>query len=129
MANTAIGFTNAFYRYVDAVKALNNPVLEQKKLDRAVELLTELVSMYQLNANKCTFTAPSVGVGISSAASTMNTNCRAKLLRVGAKVSSNVMEANQSQNKANSSTKGGLIALVIIGVIVFILWMGWGLFW
>ena len=50
MSNAAVGFTNALYRYVDAVKALNDPDVEKEKLDYAVQLLTSLVSFYQHNA-------------------------------------------------------------------------------
>ena len=49
ISNAAIGFTNAFYRYVDSVKALNDTIVEKEKLDYAVTLLTELIAMYKLN--------------------------------------------------------------------------------
>lgn len=129
MSNAAIGFTNAFYRYVDAVKALNDPVVEQQKFDYAVKLLTELVSMYQLNAKRNMLTTPTIGLGISTSASTMNTNCRNKLANAGAKVSSNVLAANQSQDSSNTGTMGWLVLLIILGAVAFVLWMGWGLFW
>ena len=129
MSNAAIGFTNAFYRYVDSVKALNDPVAEQEKLDYAVKLLTELVSMYQHNAKRNMLSTPTIGLGISTAASTMNTNCRNKLANVGANVSSNVLEANKSQDKSNSNTMGWLLIVAAVGVVIFVLWFGWGLFW
>ncbi len=123
MSNAAISFTNAFYRYVDAVKALRDPELEKEKLDYAVELLTELVSMFKLNANNTMFTAPSVGISISNAATNMNNNCRNKLFNSGAKVSAAVLSANETTSQANNKTGVILGVLVAIGVIAFILWM------
>ena len=129
MSNAAIGFTNAFYRYVDAVKALNDPIAEKEKFDYAVKLLTELVSMYQLNAKRNMLTTPTIGLGISTAASNMNTNCRNKLSNVGALVSSNVLETNKAQDSSNSSTMGWLVLAVVGGAIAFVLWWGWGIWW
>ena len=70
MSNAATTFTNAFYRYVDAVKALNDPEKEKEKFDYALKLLTNLVSMYKLNSKRNMFSTPSIGLGISAAAST-----------------------------------------------------------
>ena len=123
MSNAAIGFTNAFYRYVDAVKALNNPDVEKEKLDYAVTLLTELVSMYKLNAKNQMFSTPSIGITISSAATNMNNNCKNKLINSGANVSQEVMEINEANNQANNKTGMILGILVAIGVVAFILWM------
>jgi hypothetical protein len=129
MSNAAIGFTNAFYRYVDAVKALNDPIAEQEKMDYAVSLLTELVSFYQHNAKRNMLTTPTIGLGISTSASTMNTNCRNKLANAGVKVSAGVLEMNQSQDSSNTGTMGWTLILAALGVIAFVLWMGWGIFW
>lgn len=129
MANAAINFTNAFYRYVDAVKALNDLEIEKEKLDYAVELLTTLVSFYQHNAKRNMLTTPSIGLGISTAASNMNTNCKNKLTNVGANVSAEVMASNQTQAKSNSGTLGCLIFAVALGIVAFVLFMGWGIFW
>ena len=129
MSNAAIGFTNAFCRYVDAVKALNDPEIEKEKLDYAVKLLTSLVSMYQHNAKRNMLTTPTIGIGISTSASNMNTTCRNKLTSVGANVSAEVLENNQNQEKSNSGTLGWLLIVAAIGVGLFILWFGWGLFW
>ena len=123
MANAAIGFTNAFYRYVDAVKALNDPNIEKEKLDFAVVLLTELVSMYKLNAKNQMFTTPSIGISISTAATNMNNNCRNKLLNSNANISEDVLAVNEANNKANNKTGLILAALVAVGAIIFILWM------
>ena len=109
MANAATAFTNAFCRYVDAARALDNPVEEQKKLDRAVILLSELVSMYQLNSKRHMLTTPSIGLEISTAANNMNTTCRNKLTTAGAKVSEEVLKANSDREKSNSKTMGGLV--------------------
>lgn len=129
MKNAAISFTNAFYRYVDAVKALNDPVQEQAKMDYAINLLTELVSMYQHNAKNQMLTTPSLGLDISSAASNMNTNCMNKVRSAGAHASESVLAANEELNKSNKNTGSALVFLVVAGVIVFILWMGWGIWW
>ena len=126
MPNAAVNFTNAFYRYVDAVKALNDSILEKEKLDYAVSLLNELVSMYHANSKRTTFTAPSVGLSISNAATNMNTNCRNKLLSAKANVSYNVISQNDSVSKSNNSTSAGFVVLIIIGIIAFVLWMLWG---
>lgn len=123
MANAAIGFTNAFYRYVDAVKALNDPNIEKEKLDYAVVLLTELVSMYKLNAKNQMFTTPSIGISISTAATNMNNNCRNKILNSNANISEDVLAVNEANNKANNKTGLILAALVAVGAIIFILWM------
>ena len=123
MSNAAIGFTNAFYRYVDLVKALQDPVQEKEKLDYAVSLLTKLVSMFKLNANNTMFTAPSVGISISTAATNMNTNCRNKLINSGATVSAEILSINETTGQANNKTGIVLGVLVAIGVIAFILWM------
>ena len=123
MSNAAIGFTNAFYRYVDSVKALQDLVQEKEKLDYAVSLLTELVSMFKLNANNTMFTAPSIGISISTAATNMNTNCRNKLINSGAKVSAEILSINETTGQANNKTGIVLGVLVAIGVIAFILWM------
>lgn len=129
MANASIGFTNAFCRYVDAVKALNDPDVEKEKLDYAVLLLTELVSMYKLNAKNTMFTAPSIGIGISTAATTMNSNCRAKLTNTNANVSEELMSVNEANSQSNNKTGLFLAALVAIGAIIFVLWMiPWYLF-
>ena len=123
MANAAIGFTNAFYRYVDTVKALNDPAIEKEKLDYAVSLLTELVAMYKLNAKNTMFTAPSIGMGISTAATNMNNSCRAKLVNSNANVSAEVMSVNEANNQSNNKTGAILAAFIVIGAIAFILWM------
>ncbi|MEE1053422.1 MAG: hypothetical protein U0L33_03680 [Acutalibacteraceae bacterium] len=123
MSNAAIGFTNAFCRYVDAVKALNDPALEKEKLDFAVTLLTELVSMYKLNAKNQMFTTPSIGITISTAATNMNNNCRNKLVNSNANISEEVLTANEANNQANNKTGLILAALVAVGAIIFILWM------
>ena len=123
MSNAAIGFTNAFCRYVDAVKALNDPALEKEKLDFAVTLLTELVSMYKLNAKNQMFTTPSIGITISTAATNMNNNCRNKLVNSNANISEEVLTANEANKQANNKTGLILAALVAVGAIIFILWM------
>lgn len=123
MSNAAISFTNAFFRYVDAVKALGDPALEKEKLDYAVSLLTELVSMFKLNANNTMFTAPSIGISISTAATNMNTNCRNKLTNSGANVSADVLATNEATGQSNNKTGMILGVLVAIGVVAFILWM------
>ena len=129
MSNAAIGFTNAFYRYVDATKALNDPTMEKEKLDYAVKLLTELVSMFQHNAKNQMFTTPSLGMTISTAVTNMNTNCINKLVNSNANVSAEVMLLNEENNQSNSKTGVLLGVLVAIGVIAFILWMiPWYLF-
>ena len=129
MSNAAIGFTNAFYRYVVAVKALNDPAQEKEKLDYAVRLLTELVSMYKHNANNTMFTAPSIGMSISTAATNMNTNCRNKLSSAGANVSAEVLSSNEATGESNNKTGIILGVLIAIGVIAFVLWMiPWYLF-
>ena len=130
MSNAAIGFTNAFCRYVDAVKALNDPALEKEKLDFAVTLLTELVSMYKLNAKNQMFTTPSIGITISTAATNMNNNCRNKLVNSNANISEEVLTANEANNQANNKTGLILAALVAVGAIIFFLWMiPWYLFY
>lgn len=129
MSNAAIGFTNAFYRYVDSVKALNDPEVEKEKLDYAVKLLTELVSMYQHNAKRNMLSTPTIGLSISTAASTMNTNCTNKLKNSGANVSAEVLESNNSQDKSNAGTMGWLLIAIAVGAVAFILWFGWGLWW
>lgn len=129
MSNAAIGFTNAFYRYVDAVKALNDSEIEKQKLDYAVLLLTELVSFYQHNAKRNMLSVPSIGIGISTAASNMNTNCRNKLVNVNANVSAEVLENNQNQGQSNTNTLGVLLLVAAIGVVAFVFWFGWGIFW
>ena len=130
MSNAAISFTNAFYRYVDAVKALNDTTIEKEKLDYAVTLLTDLVSMYKLNAKNQMFTAPSIGISISSAATTMNNNCRNKLVTSNANISEEIMAANEENNQSNNKTGLILAALVGIGAIIFILWMiPWEMFY
>ncbi len=123
MENAAIGFTNAFYRYVDAVKALNDPIIEKEKLDYAVVLLTELISMYKLNAKNVMFTAPSLGIKISDAATNMNNNCRAKLTNSKANISAEVVAANDASNQSNNKTGLILAALIAVGAVIFILWM------
>ena len=123
MSNAAIGFTNAFYRYVDAVKALNDPVQEKEKLNYAVSLLTTLVSMYKLNAKNQMFTAPTIGMTISTAATNMNNNCRNKLINANANISAEVLAVNEENNQANNKTGLILGALIAVGVIIFILWM------
>ena len=123
MSNAAISFTNAFCRYVDAVKALNNPTVEREKMDYAVTLLTQLVAMYKLNAKNQMFTTPSIGITISTAAMNMNTNCRAKLTNSNANVSASVISANEASSQANNKTGGILLALAVIGAIIFVLWM------
>lgn len=125
MPNAAIKFTNAFYRYVDDIKQLNNPEFERQKLDYAVELLTTLVSMYQSNSKSTMLTAPSVGLSISNAASTMNTNCKNKLLSVGANVSTTMMQRNEQFAKSNGSTNAVLFALVGIGAVLFVASIVW----
>ena len=126
MPNAAVSFTSAFYRYVDAVKALNDPATEREKLDYAVTLLSKLVSFYDENSKGTTWTAPSVGMSISSAAKTMNTSCRNKLNTAKANVSSNVMSQNLSVSKSNSSTNSGFIFLIIVIVILTIIfWFSW----
>lgn len=129
MSNAAINFTNAFYRYVDAVKALNDPSIEKEKLDYAVSLLTQLVSMYQLNAKRTMLTSPTIGIGISTAAVNMNNNCKNKLTSVNANVSAAALQVNNVQNTSNTKTMGWLVIAAIIGVVAFVLWIGWGIFW
>ncbi len=126
MSNAAIMFTNAFDRYVDAVKNLNDPIAEKEKLNYAVSLLTELVSMYQLNAKRNMLTTPSIGISISTAALKMNTMCMTKLKNVGAEISSDILAQNATYEKSNNNTMILLIALAGIGVGLFILWMMWG---
>ena len=129
MENAAVGFTNAFYRYVDAVKVLNDQIVEKEKLDYAVMLLTELISMYKINAKNTMFTAPSIGITISTAAKNMNKNCRAKLKNNNANISAEVMAANDANNKANNKTGLILAALIGVGTIIFILWIiSWYMF-
>ena len=123
MSNAAVSFTNAFYRYVDAVKALQDPAQEREKLDYAVLLLTELALMFAHNANNQMFSAPSLGISISNAATTMNTNCRNKLANAGVTVSAEVLATNEATGQENKKTGIILGVLVAIGVISFILWM------
>lgn len=126
MSNAAIMFTNAFYRYVDAVKALNDPTSEKEKMDYAVSLLTELVSMYQLNAKRNMLTTPSIGLSISTAASNMNTNCKNKLKNSNVNVSADIMESNSKFESSNNNTTALLGLFVVLGVVAFILFMLWG---
>lgn len=123
MENAAIGFTNAFYRYVDAVKSLNDPIIEKEKLDYAVVLLTELVSMYKLNAKNVMFTSPSLGVTISGAAAIMNNNCRAKLKNDNINISAEVIASNDVNSQANGKTGLILIVIIVVVSIIFFLWM------
>ena len=117
MSNAAIGFTNAFCLYVDAVKSLNNLEIEKKKLDYAVTLLTSLVAMYHYNAKKTMLSVPSLGMDISTAAANMNNSCRNKLSSCGANVSIEVLQNNQTQNSSNSKT---LRRSTVVGVICFV---------
>ena len=123
MSNATINFTNAFCRYVDAVKALNDPTVEREKLDYAIVLLTELVSMYKLNAKNQMFTTPTIGMTISAAATNMNTNCRNKLINSNANVSAEVMALNEVNIQSNNKTGKILGILIAVGVVLFILWM------
>lgn len=81
------------------------------------------------NAKRNMLTTPTIGIGISMAASNMNTNCRNKLTNVGANVSSKVMEANKTQDTSNSGTLEWLLIVAAIGIVAFVLWFGWGIFW
>lgn len=121
--NAAISFTNAFCRYVDSVKALCNPALEKEKLDYAVALLTQLVSMFQVNAKNEMWIAPSLSMKISRVATAMNDDCRNKLNRVAGNVSYEVMKNNEAGNKSNKTTGYIIAALIAIGIILYILWM------
>lgn len=123
MSNAAINFTNAFYRYVDAVKALNDPIQEKEKLDYAVVLLTELVSMYKFNAKKQMLTAPSIGVTISSSANTMNSKCISKLSNVNANISAEVLSSNKANSRSNIGTGMILSVLLGLGIGAFVFWM------
>ena len=123
MENAAVGFTNAFYRYVDAVKALNDTIIEKEKLDYAVLLLTELVSMYKVNAKNTMFTSPSVGFTISAAAANMNNNCRAKLKNDNVNISAEVITANDVNSQENGKTGLILIVIIVVVAIIFFLWM------
>ena len=125
MANAATMFTNAFCRYVDAVVLLDDTDAKREKLDYAVTLLNELIPMYKANASRCTLTAPSVGLGITNAASSMNTTCRSKILNCGVAVSVEIMEANEKHASSANSTGCGLAALVILGCVAFGLYMAW----
>lgn len=127
MPNAAIGFTNAFYRYVDAVKSLNDPSVEKEKLDYAVNLLSDLVSLYKLNAKNQILT-PSIGLSISSAAMRMNENCINKLKNVNANISEENLQINKGLNKSN--VKSGILlgVLLVLGALAFGIWMGWGFF-
>ena len=124
MSNAAVMFTNAFYRYVDSVKALNDPEAEKEKLDYAVNMLTTLVSMYKLNAQNNMLLTPTVGLGISAAAVNMNTNCKNKLTSVNANISTEILETNEKQNKSNSKTMLWLLAIAGIGAVLFAIWIG-----
>lgn len=127
MPNVAIGFTNAFYQYVDDVKALNDPTVEKEKLDYAVNLLSELVSLYKLNANRQILT-PTLGMSISTAAMTMNQKCINKLKAVNANVSSKNIQINENLNKSNVTAGVLLGILAVLGAIAFVVWMNWGIF-
>lgn len=122
MANAAIGFTNAFYRYVDAVKALNDPAKEREKLDYAVVLLGKLVATYNLNAKNQMFTAPTISATISTAATNMNNNCRNKLINVNANVSAEGMSSIEENSQSNNKIGCIIGALIAVGIVVFILW-------
>ena len=124
MSNAATMFTNAFCRYVDAVKALNNPEVEKEKLDYAITLLTELVAMYKLNSQRNMLLTPTVGLGISASAVTMNNTCKNKLTSVNANISTEILETNAKLDKSNASTMYWLLAIVGIGIIAFGIWMG-----
>lgn len=126
MSNAALMFTNAFCLYVDRVKALNDPAAEKEKLDYAVILLSTLISMYQSNSKRTMLTAPSIGFTISNAANKMNTTCRNKLSAVGANISEGVLAANERLGKSNVGTGGLMGALVAIGVVLFVVFMLWG---
>ena len=123
MSNAATNFTNAFYRYVDAVKALKDAALEKEKLNYAVKLLTKLVSMYQLNAKNQMFSTPSIGISISTAATNMNASCRSKLTSVNANVSAEVLAANEENSQGNNKLGIILGIIVAVGVVAYILWM------
>ena len=125
MPNAATNFTNAFCRYVDAVKALNDPAAEREKLDKAVTMLSGLVAMYRTNASNTTFIAPTVGLSISSAAKAMNANCNNKLKSVNANVSERVTVNNASLEKSNKKMTGLLVAIIILGIITFAAFMLW----
>ena len=68
----------------------------------------------------------SVGLSISNAASTMNTNCRNKLQTSRANISSSVMSQNDTLNKSGQSLNAGFVVLLAVGAIAFVLWMLWG---
>lgn len=97
MPNATIGFTNAFYRCVDDVKALNDPKIEKEKLNGAVHLLTLLVSYFQHVSKTNMISAPTTGRLISTAALIMNRNCIDKLISARANVSAEVLKINNAQ--------------------------------
>ena len=125
MANAATMFTNAFCRYVDAVALLADASAKQNKLNYAVLLLNELLALYKTNANQCTWTAPSVGFGIASAATQMNTTCKNKLESCNVSISAEIMEANAKCSSSANSSSRGLAILVILGVAAFVGYMIW----
>lgn len=129
MSNAANGFTNAFKKYVDDVKALNvDENVKKEKLEYAVELLTKLVEHYKYNSKQTMLTAPSIGMSISGAATTMNLVCMNKIYDSNIKLSQDVLSENSSADKSNDKTGCFLIALVLIGALAFGAWLGWGIF-
>lgn len=121
MPNAAIGFTNAFYQYVDDVKALNDPTAEKEKLDYAVNLLSNLVHLYKVNASG-QIMSPTIGVSISVAARNMSKNCINKLENVNANVSAEILQFNEKCNKSNKTTMGLKILLVLVSALAFVAW-------
>lgn len=128
MPNAARNFENAFSRYVDDVKKLNDPVGEKEKLDRAVTLLTKMVSHYQYNATK---NPGFIGKDIASATINMNDSCIAKLNEVSANVSNEILEQNESQRKTLNQVSAFSPKLLISILIVVLpllyligLWIG-----
>ena len=127
MSNAAIGFQNAFCRYVDSVKALNDPAAEKEKLDYAVSLLTGLAAMYQANAGRTMLTAPTVGLSISAAAKNMNTVCTNKLRGANVNVSAEVLTRNTNMDNSNNKMKWVLAVVIALGIVGFIVFMLWGI--
>lgn len=123
--NASVAFANAFCRYVDAVKSLQDPEAERQKLDYAVGLLTTLVSNFQLNAKRTMLLTPSTGLSISTAATTMNSTCKEKLKNTNAIVSENVLSSNEDQATSNKKISGWLLVLIALGVFAFILFLIW----
>ena len=127
LVNDANNFTNAFCRYVDNVKALNNPEAEKEKLNAAYVLLSQVCSMFQANAQK--FFMSKVGIEIGRANAEMHKNCSNKLKSVNADLlPGNLKVMNDNEKVLGSNNKimvalaiglGIAVALYTIGMIIY----------